>query len=649
MTTFDSQYAWRSQRSIGVYAGPPSYESLTTDTLDADFVNSSARALRYSPNGSLLAAAFDSAVLLVTTSSTETGTSSAQDNKCRQSHVLPVEKVVDLQFSPRGTWLSTWQRPYKDQDGNNERNLKSETAALRLVSGELQVFDPAALDSKGVIGRLKLEGMTSYEIGPGEKPSVAVFCGEKKGAPASVRVYSLASLIPTPDQPPAPISQKTFFKADKIQIKWNTAGTALLFLTSTDVDKTGKSYYGETNLYMMSTRGDFDCRVALDKEGPVHDFEWNPNCREFVVIYGYMPAKTTLFSYRVNVIAELGTASRNVAAFNPQGRLLLIAGFGNLSGTVDIWDREKLGGSAGTSAEANAAGKLHSFDGSNSSVCQWSPDGQFILTATLSPRLRVDNGVRIWHCTGQLVHLDLINELYHASWRPLLASDSMERFPFPKALPPAPTPSPAAQTALEALKAKASRPTGAYRPPGARGQPTSDVFQKAREEAYANGNGSSLPTAAAPMFHRAKRAESGACRVLHRPLVRNRPNSSSRRAVPRAVAAPTTKRRAQEPRRHPLQLRSCRTTRFRRGRCRRQCSGDGRNRQEASQLEQEAQGDPGAQGQAGQGEKLEQTQLQKIETEASLREELANSGVGGDNRFRQRSRGRGELGRKEKL
>lgn len=46
-------------------------------------------------------------------------------------------------------------------------------------------------------------------------------------------------------------------------MKWNKSGTNLLFLTQTDVDKTGKSYYGETNLYLMNSAGQFDCRVTL--------------------------------------------------------------------------------------------------------------------------------------------------------------------------------------------------------------------------------------------------------------------------------------------------------------------------------------------------------------------------------------------------
>ena len=58
-------------------------------------------------------------------------------------------------------------------------------------------------------------------------------------------------------------------------------------LTQTEVDQANKSYYGETGgLYLLSASGTFDCRVPLDKEGPVHDFAWSPNSKEFVVVYG---------------------------------------------------------------------------------------------------------------------------------------------------------------------------------------------------------------------------------------------------------------------------------------------------------------------------------------------------------------------------
>lgn len=390
--------------------------------------------------------------------------------------------------------VGQWER--KSQEGCHPQFNTDETYLVRQVSTELQVFEPNAIKEKGVVGRLRLEGMTSYELGAGNKPVVAVFCGEKKGAPASVRVWPLTSLVPSPESTPPHLSQKTFFKADKIQMKWNQAGTSLLFMTSTDVDKTGKSYYGETNLYLMSSRGDFDCRVSLDKEGPIHDFEWSPNGREFVVVYGYMPSKATLFSFRVNVIAELGVAPRNLISFNPQGRLFCMAGFGNLNGTVDVWDRQNL-----------SKGKLFTFDASNSSVLEWSPCGQFLLTATLSPRLRVENGVKIWHCTGQLIHVDFIDELYQAGWRPgwgktLIDGGGAREAPaFPANLPAAPQPSAAAKEWLDKAAAKPQRPTGAYRPPGARGAATPDLYKREDQGGLAGllaSNGHHTPGAYVP-------------------------------------------------------------------------------------------------------------------------------------------------------
>lgn len=39
-------------------------------------------------------------------------------------------------------------------------------------------------------------------------------------------------------------------------------------------------------MYLLSAAGNFDCRVTLDKEGPIHDFAWSPNSKEFGVVYG---------------------------------------------------------------------------------------------------------------------------------------------------------------------------------------------------------------------------------------------------------------------------------------------------------------------------------------------------------------------------
>ncbi|KAI0081480.1 translation initiation factor eIF-2A [Panus rudis PR-1116 ss-1] len=461
------QYAFRAQKRMGLVGGTPNYTPL--DSFKSP--EAPARTYKYSPDGRLFAYTVPSGVFIY------------QAEGAQLLKELPLPNIVEISFSPRGTYISTWERPVKLEDGSQHKNLRvfsvstgeeliaftqksqegwdlqytiSESHAIRLVGQEIQVFRPAEW-SKGVVDKLKVEGATTVSLSPGLNPSIAVFIAEKKGQPASVKIYGLTTLSATP------MSQKTFFKADKSTIKWNTIGTHVLVLTQTEVDQANKSYYGETGgLYLLSASGTFDCRVTLDKEGPVHDFAWSPNSKEFAVTYGYMPAKSMLFDKAAKTLHDFGTAFYNFVSFNPQGRLLALAGFGNLAGNLDIFDRRTLT-------------KVAAIDASNTSHCEWSPDGRFLLTATLSPRLRVDNGIKIWHCTGPLVHIQMIDELYQASWRPA----PIDAVPaFPQGLPPAPAPSPSVQEHVAVAKPTPTKAAGAYRPPGARGLEASSVYKR---------------------------------------------------------------------------------------------------------------------------------------------------------------------------
>lgn len=178
-----------------------------------------------------------------------------------------------------------------------------------------------------------------------------------------------------------------------------------------------------------------------------------------------MPAKTMLFDQRVRTLHDFGSAPVNTILFSPQGRLVLLAGFGNLAGKIDIIDRRILQ-------------KVCTIDAPNTSHCEWSPDGRFLMTATLSPRLRVDNGIKIWHCTGPLMHVQACDELYQVSWRPT-PIDSVP--PFGQALPPPPIPSESVKNFAAGQKPTPSKPAGAYRPPGARGLATPAIFKREDE------------------------------------------------------------------------------------------------------------------------------------------------------------------------
>jgi len=218
-------------------------------------------------------------------------------------------------------------------------------------------------------------------------------------------------------------------------------------------------------MYLLSANGGFDSRIDLDKEGPIHDVTWSPRSNSFAVVYGYMPAKTVIFNARAQSVHTFPLAPRNTVLFSPHGRFVLVAGFGNLAGQMDIYDLEK------------DYAKVCTVEASNASVCEWSPDGVHILTATTSPRLRVDNGVRIWHASGQLMFNEEMNELYHVCWRPQSTSEHPLKSE-PLAAVPVPHPS---ATDYMATKKTPSKPVGAYRPPGARGQITPLAFRREDE------------------------------------------------------------------------------------------------------------------------------------------------------------------------
>lgn len=204
-----------------------------------------------------------------------------------------------------------------------------------------------------------------------------------------------------------------------------------------------------------------------------------------------MPAKTTIFNQRAVAQHSFNLGPRNTIIFSPHGRFVIVAGFGNLAGQMDVYDMEK-----------NYA-KVTTIEGSNTSVCEWSPDGKHILTATTSPRLRVDNGIRVWHVSGAFMYNQDMNELYHVTWRP----QSADQFPLGNPLSPVPAPHASAESFL-ATKKTPSKPVGAYRPPGARGTSTPLHFKREDEGGAAFINtGISSNNVGASTFGKQRRRE----------------------------------------------------------------------------------------------------------------------------------------------
>ncbi|EGF84373.1 hypothetical protein BATDEDRAFT_18651 [Batrachochytrium dendrobatidis JAM81] len=449
--------AYRDSTGISVLSGSPSYAPIATPAN----LGASPRSFLYSPLGKYLVLVFADRLVL----------SKVTIEAVTVVHELPITNALEIEFSPKETYISTFIRynpsansatpahrnvsvwnvetgkevfayTQKNASDWNVKWTEDESYCGILVGNEVQFYESKSF-SNGIASRLKLDCIKLFSMSPGRRPTVAIFYPEKNGSPGSVKLYDITNLQ-------TPLSSKSFFRADSVNFYWNSLGTNVLVFTHTDVDVTGKSYYGETSLYYLSITGNFDCKVTLDKPGPVHDVCWAPNAKEFVVVYGTMPAKATLFDHRANPMYEFGNAARNQVKFNSHGRFLFIGGFGNLAGDMDIWDRRSFK-------------KMCTIKASNSSSCDWAPDGKHIMTSTLYKRLKVDNGIKIWHYTGALVHQVQVKEMHQTSWMPA----SRDLWPDRASLSPPP---PSIASCAPAVS------EGKYRPPGARNTASSTNF-----------------------------------------------------------------------------------------------------------------------------------------------------------------------------
>ncbi|XP_026480953.1 eukaryotic translation initiation factor 2A-like [Ctenocephalides felis] len=368
-------------------------------------VNKSCKAMVFSPNGKYFA----------WTNSTNVKVCCTSDWKLKVE--IPRTKVLDLKFSPKDTYLMTYEiyatNKTNPQGFNNLNVFLVETGELVMsfVQKKQTEWEPEWSGDESIMALMNGGELFIYEIDKCEfgtswdgKPTKKIGGGRngRISISPSNTTTTLAFYVPGAQAQPStcklfaypnisqPVASKSFFQADRVDFLWNNRGTNLLLLTATDVDQTGASYYGKQSLQYMSCKGD-TAMVQLSKEGSVHAVAWSPKNIEFCVVYGHMPAKATLFNLNCEPVFEFGTGPRNSIYYNQLGNMLILAGFGNLSGRIEVWD-------------AQGRKQLGTTEAPCTTLLEWSPTGLVFVTATTAPRLRMSNGFKIWHYTCVLLH-----------------------------------------------------------------------------------------------------------------------------------------------------------------------------------------------------------------------------------------------------
>ncbi len=517
-------------------------------------------------------------------------TKSDNDEEAKSSSVIldDTKGVQFMSFSAAGSYILTWERMRKVAEGGIEAqpNLKiwsstsgrflygfvmknirraqwppvkwshDEKKAFYLATNEIHVYDGHVFreDDVRYDDKIRCKGVTTFSLPLTSQPSavgqegkyiLSTFVPETKGKPARVSLARYPDKLGDAENPKSGplLVSKSFYQAEECNFKWSPKGDSVLVLTTTSVDTSGDSYYGSSNLFLLlsesrSSIGGDVVSVPLpgsrgsSKAGPVLDVAWMPNASKppaFCVVSGRMPAMTSLHNgVTADATFLFGNAHRNTIVWSDHGRFLTLGGFGNLAGGMDFYDKNKLkkipqyDPISGTNLGANG----------NTASCAvgygWSPSSRYFMVSTTTPRMNVDNGVRLYKYNGLEVCDKNIVSWDNAKFSPdlLLAAEFVPagpskypdrpQTPAPKRSEGGDNPTPVASAPAPAAYVP---PVGRYVPPGARktGMSLADRMRKEREgstvgatkvipKGLAGTTGGKLPVGMAPAEQKSKSA-----------------------------------------------------------------------------------------------------------------------------------------------
>lgn len=426
--------------------------------------------------------------------------------------------VQMMDVSPSGAYLLTWERWYEKACPNNLKVWQASTGKLLaafpqrtlkrsawpylqwshdeqhafLLSGtaEVRIYSAAdivaAESDPGAVRfsqKLRIPGIASLSLPQTHsKESIGVyyftsFCPGSKDKPAKASLHAFRlkdenySLSPFPA-----LLSKSLFQAEEMNTHWSAQNDAAIITLQTSVDTSGKSYYGSAQIFMLHSLQKDVISVPLPNHdgGPVLAVQWMPNPQKnpsFIVIAGRVPSMTSLHHGQTGEpLFQFGKAHRNTVCFSPHGRFICVGGFGNMAGGISFWDinKQKPVVSAGVNS-LNAQGTLRS---EATIGYGWSPDSRLFSVSTTTPRMNVDNGVKVFTYGGaECSNTPWDNNKYRpdkllqASFVPV----NLQVVPNNVSYPDRPqSPPPAESAANVQFTSTAPKPAGRYIPPSAR-------------------------------------------------------------------------------------------------------------------------------------------------------------------------------------
>ena len=202
----------------------------------------------------------------------------------------------------------------------------------------------------------------------------------------------------------------SFLKGTSVEFYWLKQGHIVLAKTSTDLDETGNSYYGQSMLHSLyipdktiqstiqsqftpemyhSETNNIFTQTIISND--VHNVSFDPEHQYICLIHGKQPAQLEIYTaIDMKQILHLKDVFVNYSLFSHNSQFLAIAGFDNLDGTVCLYDVKNFK-------------KISTFNAQCSTEWMWTLDNTSIVCGQCLPRRHYDHVIERFGINGKKI------------------------------------------------------------------------------------------------------------------------------------------------------------------------------------------------------------------------------------------------------
>jgi len=212
------------------------------------------------------------------------------------------------------------------------------------------------------------------------------------------------------------IREKHLYNVEDVKMHWQSKGQFLCVKITRR--KTKKSVVNNFEIFRMDQKN-IPVEV-LEMDDMVTAFSWQPNGNRFALIHGARTAPTKKVSFyaltpkKLKRLTTLEDRVCNALFWSPTGNYIVLAGLGDLNGSLEFLETRKWNRTTPMLQDHFQCNEV-----------EWDPSGRFLITAVTQPlnptepwRFAMENGYKLWSCTGKELASVKLDGCYQVSWRP---------------------------------------------------------------------------------------------------------------------------------------------------------------------------------------------------------------------------------------